>query len=90
MPWAAIEHIDDEMGEETVHIVPYLEVPNAFETREEAEAFGAIREAAQDSVTDDDDFIIGIHKGHTLTPDCACDPKPMESDPYFYVHNAAN
>lgn len=88
--WAIIEKIDEETSEETCHIVPYVEVENSFPTEAEALTFAAEREAAQDSVTDDKNVIIGIHKGHTLSATCVCNPKVSESDPALWIHNAAN
>lgn len=91
MPWAVIEEFDEDEGEETMHIVPFVRVSNTFKTREECEAFVAEIHALGDpTVTDDEDNIIGLHIGHTLSPKCVCNPKQRESDPYFYTHNAAN
>lgn len=90
MPWGVMEHIDEDTGEETVHIVPFVRLDNSFDTREECEVFAKEREIADDSVTDEDGTIIGAHKGHTLSPECACKPKASESDPGMWIHNAAN
>lgn len=88
MPWVIIEVIDEETAEETTHILPFVEVENSFATEEEALAFA--EEVQHHAVTDENDTVIGIHKGHTLSANCVCGPKVSERDEYLYIHNAAN
>lgn len=91
MPWAVIEHVDEETAEETCHIVPYVPVNNVFPTLKECEDFVAeIAAMGNPTVSDGEDNIIGLHKGHTLSATCACNPKVSESDPALWIHNAAN
>lgn len=90
MPWAVIESTDDD-GDVTTHIVPFVHFKAEFETRQEAEAFLEEMEAIGNPViNDENDEVCGLYKGHTLTTDCVCQPKPMDSDPGCYIHNAAN
>lgn len=91
MPWAVIEHFDEDDGELTTHVVPFVPVKNTFKTRDECEAFLANIEAiGSPTVSDEDDNIIGLHIGHVLSPKCPCQPKPWESDDSWFNHNAAS
>jgi hypothetical protein len=91
MPWTIIEVTSDETGDVTTHIVPFTPFKAEFDTQEKAWAFLDEMEAIGNPVVNDENNeIIGLHIGHTLSPKCVCSPKPMESDPYCYIHKAAN
>ncbi len=84
--WALIEAEDTNTGNLLTHIVPVVPF-DGFETKAEADEFLEKLDAAgSPCITNENDEVTATYFGHTLTSDCQCGAKPMESDPGCYCH----